>query len=107
MKILIKGDHICGAASNDYTGPDAFIVAPDDFDIERLDDYRVINGELVYPAADIVRNQRNAKLVESDWTQVLDAAVDQAAWAAYRQALRDIPQQEGFPATAVWPTQPV
>jgi hypothetical protein len=56
--------------------------------------------------ANAIRAERDAKLVESDWTQVLDAAVDQAAWATYRQALRDIPQQEGFPATAVWPTQP-
>jgi hypothetical protein len=52
------------------------------------------------------RAQRDSLLRESDWTQVLDAPVDKAAWAAYRQALRDIPQQEGFPATVVWPTQP-
>jgi hypothetical protein len=53
-----------------------------------------------------VRKRRNKLLSASDWTQVADAPVDQAAWAAYRQALRDIPQQEGFPATVVWPTQP-
>jgi hypothetical protein len=57
--------------------------------------------------ANAIRAERDRKLVESDWTQVLDAAVDKAAWATYRQALRDIPQQEGFPATVVWPTQPV
>jgi hypothetical protein len=38
-----------------------------------------------------VRNWRNAKLIESDWTQVADAPVDKAAWATYRQALRDLP----------------
>ena len=53
-----------------------------------------------------IRNLRNKLLTSSDWTQVIDAPVDQAAWATYRQALRDIPQQEGFPATVVWPTQP-
>lgn len=53
-----------------------------------------------------VRNERNALLTESDWTQVADAPVDQAAWAEYRQALRDIPQQEGFPWAVEWPTQP-
>lgn len=52
------------------------------------------------------RAQRDNLLAASDWTQVIDAPVNQAAWAAYRQALRDIPQQEGFPATVVWPTQP-
>jgi hypothetical protein len=52
------------------------------------------------------RSQRDKLLAESDWTQVIDAPVNQEAWAAYRQALRDVPQQEGFPATVVWPTQP-
>jgi hypothetical protein len=58
------------------------------------------------PAPEEVREIRNKMLKSSDWTQVLDAAVDQVAWATYRQALRDIPQQEGFPATVVWPSQP-
>lgn len=55
---------------------------------------------------DGVRDMRNKKLSESDWTQVADATVDQAAWATYRQALRDIPGQEGFPWDVTWPTQP-
>jgi len=45
-------------------------------------------------------------LKESDWTQVADAPVDQSAWADYRQALRDVPQQEGFPQEVVWPNPP-
>jgi hypothetical protein len=53
-----------------------------------------------------VRTQRDRLLAASDWTQVLDAPVDQAAWAAYRQALRDVPEQEGFPENVVWPTKP-
>ena len=53
-----------------------------------------------------VREQRNQKLKDTDWTQVADAPVDQAAWAAYRQALRDVPQQTGFPWEVQWPTQP-
>ena len=57
-------------------------------------------------AAATIRTERNAKLTESDWTQVADAPVDQAAWATYRQALRDIPAQSGFPNTVDWPTQP-
>lgn len=50
--------------------------------------------------------KRDALLQSSDWTQVADAPVDQAAWAVYRQALRDIPQQEGFPDDVAWPVQP-
>lgn len=53
-----------------------------------------------------VRKQRNAKLAECDWTQVADAPVDKAAWATYRQALRDISAQAGFPWEIQWPTQP-
>jgi len=53
-----------------------------------------------------MRDQRNTKLAESDWTQVADAPVDKEAWATYRQALRDITTQEGFPWTVTWPTQP-
>ena len=54
-----------------------------------------------------VRAQRGEKLKDSDWTQVMDAPVDQDAWATYRQALRDITGQEGFPWTITWPAQPV
>lgn len=44
-----------------------------------------------------VRAARDAALSASDWTQVADAPVDQQAWATYRQALRDLPSQVGFP----------
>jgi hypothetical protein len=53
-----------------------------------------------------VRDTRNQKLKDSDWTQVADAPVDKAAWATYRQALRDITAQAGFPWDIQWPTQP-
>ena len=53
-----------------------------------------------------VRSQRNQKLTETDWTQVNDAPVDKAAWATYRQALRDVPTQSGFPWSVTWPAQP-
>jgi hypothetical protein len=53
-----------------------------------------------------VRGHRNRLLKESDWTQVADAPVDQAAWSAYRQALRDVTAQEGFPHSVEWPVQP-
>lgn len=44
-----------------------------------------------------VRAARDWALTDSDWTQVADAPVDKAAWATYRQALRDLPDAEGFP----------
>ena len=57
-------------------------------------------------AAEAVRAERDSLLVASDWTQIADAPVDQAAWATYRQALRDITTQSGFPHEVVWPTKP-
>ena len=53
-----------------------------------------------------LRNQRNQLLKDSDWTQVADSPVDSQAWAVYRQSLRDIPQQEGFPWSVNFPEQP-
>lgn len=53
-----------------------------------------------------VRHTRNEKLKDCDWTQLADSPVDKAAWATYRQALRDITAQAGFPWTVDWPVAP-
>jgi len=53
------------------------------------------------------RSQRDALLSRSDWTQTPDAPVDQAAWSTYRQELRDVPQQSGFPTDIIWPKKPI
>ena len=49
---------------------------------------------------------RNRLLQSSDWTQVSDAPVDHAAWATYRQELRDLPENTEDPRNPVWPTRP-
>jgi len=54
-----------------------------------------------------IRNTRTALLAASDWTQVADSPVNKAAWAVYRQALRDVSSQSSFPNEVVWPTAPV
>ena len=51
-----------------------------------------------------VRAKRNQLLIDSDWTQLSDSPVDKAAWATYRNALRNIPQQAGFPFNVTWPS---
>jgi hypothetical protein len=56
---------------------------------------------------DELRSTRHRLLAASDWTQVPDAPVDQAAWAEYRQALRDLPANTDDPRNVVWPEQPV
>jgi hypothetical protein len=53
-----------------------------------------------------VRTSRNDKLKECDWTQIADSTADKATWATYRQALRDITKQTGFPWTIDWPEVP-
>lgn len=61
--------------------------------------------------ANSARAQRNFLLTESDLAVLPDrwAAMtteQQAAWATYRQALRDLPQQSGFPTIINWPVKP-
>ena len=53
-----------------------------------------------------VRRERNGRLTASDWTQVSDAPVDQAAWAAYRQSLRDLPANYSGEGPIPWPQEP-
>jgi len=53
-----------------------------------------------------VRRERNKLLKESDWTQIPDCTVDKTVWATYRQSLRDITTQEGFPFNVTFPTKP-
>lgn len=65
--------------------------------------------KIAYTASRIVlaREKRNMFLSETDWTQAKDVpdAVS-SKWAAYRQALRDVPQQAGFPDNIQWPVKP-
>ena len=84
---------------------------------------KVVNGEYIdltaeeeaeleamAEAADLdlgmVRVQRNALLGASDWTQLAGAPVDAAAWAAYRQELRDLPSVFTRQSEVVWPNDP-
>jgi hypothetical protein len=53
-----------------------------------------------------IRSDRDKRLSDTDWTQVADAPVDKAVWATYRQALRDVPAQAGFPYDITWPEKP-
>jgi hypothetical protein len=54
-----------------------------------------------------IREQRDALLDESDFAMLPDAPVtDVEGWKTYRQALRDVPQQDGFPTEITWPEKP-
>lgn len=92
-----------------------FTASPDDVEPLGLEVYEAVKdtaSPYVPPPVDLdrlaasVRAERDALLSSSDWTQMPDAPVDQAAWATYRQALRDVTSKDGFPEAVVWPVAP-
>jgi hypothetical protein len=54
-----------------------------------------------------IRNWRNAELASCDWTQIADSTADQAAWATYRQKLRDLPASNADPKKIKFPDKPL
>jgi hypothetical protein len=52
-----------------------------------------------------IRSERNQLIAATDWWATSDRTMT-ADEAAYRQALRDVPSQAGFPADVTWPTKP-
>lgn len=71
-------------------------------------EYRKANRDSAQSAT--VRSERDKTLAESDWRVIksLESNIPQDfAWAEYRQALRDVTAQNGFPWLVVWPTEPV
>lgn len=68
---------------------------------------RVYDQELKFEEeSSQVKLLRDSMLLQSDWTQLPDSPVDKSAWAEYRQALRDLTSQEGFPSNVNWPVKP-
>jgi hypothetical protein len=56
-----------------------------------------------------IKRQRNFNLMSSDWTQLPDVTLSEEKktnWNNYRQSLRDISEQSGFPWDVIWPSQP-
>ena len=85
---------------------------------EDVENKTVVDGVLTSVPSEVVeqkeisrawynlRKERNYLLSECDWTQVPDAPVDAAAWAVYRQQLRDLPANTTDPRNVVWPEPP-
>lgn len=53
-----------------------------------------------------LRHWRNTELARTDYTQLTDSTVDKAAWATYRQALRDLPASNTDPRQIELPIEP-
>jgi hypothetical protein len=68
--------------------------------------------DIVYTDEQLISSatiKRKDLFLQSDWTQLSDVQLTVAqvdAWKVYRQALRDITDQPGYPGTIIWPTIP-
>ena len=91
------------ALTNEHGGVDAEFERP--LTAEEWDIYQ----KLVYPPSwGEVRAERDRRLAACDWSQLADAVLnvdERAAWAKYRQALRDVPQAFATAAEVVWPVK--
>ena len=65
-----------------------------------------IEGLVLAVAWQSFKTARNLMLQSCDWTQVPDAPADKDAWASYRQALRDLPDNTTDPNDVAWPSPP-
>jgi len=62
MKLLIQGDRIVGAATEDYPGPMQTLPMPEGFDINLIGKYKIVDGELVLNREAMVVTPRQARL---------------------------------------------
>jgi hypothetical protein len=86
-----------------FYDPSLFVIK--DGHPQKIDDEE-IEAAQIEEAWSLLRMTRDSYLAASDWTQVPDAPVDQAAWAEYRQALRDLPANTTDPRNPDWPALP-
>lgn len=92
--------YVVGPVFTDYTDSEGVIHTA----AEQEADYKL---RIDTQAAESVRSQRNRLLSESDWTQSRDVLLNNDSdWITYRQELRDITSQEGFPHNVTWPEKP-
>jgi hypothetical protein len=73
---------------------------------ERIVEKVVEDEEINRHASERAMADRTARLAASDWAMTTDAPTDKQAWLLYRHALRDVPQQAGFPLNIEWPEMP-
>ena len=73
-------------------------------DAENMANWPDFQESVVAASATQVRAQRDTLLAESDHMALADRITDE--WRTYRQSLRDVPAQAGFPTNVTWPTAP-
>lgn len=103
-----------GRVTNIYEGPEppeGSVAIPDGLNPFRLSWDGTTLSEMEQDLSEIEaanRDARTTRLSASDWTQLPDATADKAAWATYRQALRDLTDHVNWPnlSEADWPSPP-
>lgn len=111
--LFLQGEYVIEGMANDatqYIENGQIIDMPPKPDGAAYFDYDTKQWVLDYPAQeDAVKKQRDHLLYQSDWTQIPNnplTSEKQQQWAVYRQQLRDITSQSGYPFNVVWPVQP-
>lgn len=75
------------------------------YSVADMDDEAKVSADA--QQAKSVREDRNRRLSDTDWTQGKDIPDNvSGVWVAYRQTLRDVPTQSGFPWEVTWPAKP-
>ena len=104
MKVVVEGTPVekSGKWTQVWEEQDRFTT---DSDGTKADKEAAYQTKLDTQAAKTIRSERDQKLKDTDWMGMSDVAMS-TGWATYRQALRDVPNQDGFPYEIEWPEEP-
>lgn len=111
QQIHAAGIAIVSVSIGDATNKSTWTVQPPNLQTQAqsiIDGFDIPSEELLWQWY-VVRTDRDQSLYGCDWTQIAGApldASDVAAWATYRQALRDVPDDQTDPYDISWPTPP-
>lgn len=105
-------DDVVNRDDNCTTGY-AWLVIPESLEEYPAGELEVSNGAVVKNTSAIderlaieVRQERNKLLIDTDFHALSDSPAMSSEMQTYRQSLRDLPSQSGFPSSVTWPTKP-
>jgi len=109
--LLLQGQYVLEGSANDdlqYVSNGAVVNMPDRPSLHHKFNYESKVWEPDFQSSEIsARSQRDQLLAASDWTQLPDVPIaTKQLWVDYRQQLRDVTSQSGYPFNVVWPTPP-
>lgn len=99
MILVISNDKIVGTATDVYTGPMQTILAPEDFDVLRINEYVIVDGQAVLPWVKINKDTAKQLLADTDWSATVDITnphysnpylTNQSEFLAYRSTVRGV-----------------